>query len=121
MKTLFKDFCGTTTSPTDPYTALASKIFQVSPQQVTPEQRKLAKLSLYRSFYTHPTISMNTTKPNSIQLAEALEAQIQVGGGDLYELELAAAELRKLQSENDGMQKLLIDIWQELNKLKNQS
>jgi hypothetical protein len=44
---------------------------------------------------------MNTKKPNSIQLAEALEAQVQVGGGDLHELELAATELRNLERENN--------------------
>jgi hypothetical protein len=50
------------------------------------------------------------TKPNSIQLAEALEAQVQVGGGDLHELELAAAELRNLERENN----LLVSLCDKL-------
>jgi len=39
------------------------------------------------------------TKPNSIQLAEELEAQAELGGGDLQTLELAAKELRLLERE----------------------
>ncbi len=46
---------------------------------------------------------MNTKKPNSIQLAEDLEAQVQLGGGDLQTLNLAASELRMLHAEQHNL------------------
>ena len=37
-----------------------------------------------------------STQPKALRLADALDAQVEVGGGDLGELEDASAELRRL-------------------------
>jgi hypothetical protein len=40
-------------------------------------------------------VSMST-EPEALRLADALDAQVEVGGGDLRELKDASAELRRL-------------------------
>jgi hypothetical protein len=37
-----------------------------------------------------------STEPEALRLADALDAQVEVGGGDLRELKDASAELRRL-------------------------
>ncbi len=39
-------------------------------------------------------------QPEALRLADALACQVEIGGGDLDELEQAAAELRRLHALN---------------------
>ena len=44
-----------------------------------------------------------STQPEALRLADAMTAQVEVGGGDLTELEEAATELRRLHAENERL------------------
>jgi hypothetical protein len=51
-----------------------------------------------------------TEKALALWLADALTVQVEIGGGDLTELEQAAAELRRLHAENGELLKALDEI-----------
>jgi hypothetical protein len=53
-----------------------------------------------------------STQPEALRLADAMTAQVEVGGGDLTELEEAATELRRLHAENERLTTLLADVGQ---------
>jgi len=44
-----------------------------------------------------------TEKSEALRLADALTVQVEIGGGDLAELEQAAAELRRLHAVNQEL------------------
>jgi hypothetical protein len=50
-----------------------------------------------------------TEKSDALRLADAMTAQVEVGGGDLTELEEAAAELRRLHAVNAELLEALKD------------
>jgi hypothetical protein len=49
-------------------------------------------------------------RPEALRLANALTAQVEVGGGDLTELEQAATELRRLHALNGELLEALQSI-----------
>lgn len=44
-----------------------------------------------------------STKSDALKLADALDAQVELGGGDLDELASAAGELRRMDAENKAL------------------
>jgi hypothetical protein len=53
-------------------------------------------------------------KALALRLADALTVQVEIGGGDLTELEQAAAELRRLHDENETLRKQRDEIFTAL-------
>jgi len=50
---------------------------------------------------------MTDKQPEALRLSDALTVQVEIGGGDLAELEDAAAELRRLHALNARLVRLL--------------